>query len=81
MDKIVYNILSNAFKYVKDYDEIVMNVFVEQTDIGDLLHIWDLGYRYRYRQKRFEKIFDCFYQVELNDKILYIRVQASDCTW
>lgn len=68
MDKIVYNILSNAFKYVKDYDEIVMNVFVEQTDIGDLLHIEISDTGIGIDKKDLKKIFDCFYQVELNDK-------------
>ncbi|WP_455584036.1 hybrid sensor histidine kinase/response regulator transcription factor [Bacteroides sp.] len=68
MDKIVYNILSNAFKYVKDYDEIVMNVFVEQTDIGNLLHIEVSDTGIGINKKDLKKIFDCFYQVELNDK-------------
>lgn len=68
MDKIVYNILSNAFKYVKDYDEIVMNIFVERTDIGNLLHIEISDTGIGIDKKDLKKIFDCFYQVELNDK-------------
>ena len=68
MDKVVYNILSNAFKYVKDYDEIVMNVFVERTDIGNLLHIEISDTGIGIDKKDLKKIFDCFYQVELNDK-------------
>lgn len=68
VDKIVYNILSNAFKYVKEYDEIVMNVFVDRTDIGDLLHIEISDTGIGIDKKELKKIFDCFYQVELNDK-------------
>lgn len=68
MDKIVYNILSNAFKYVKAYDEIVMNIFVERTDIGNLLHIEISDTGIGIDKKDLKKIFDCFYQVELNDK-------------
>ena len=68
MDKIVYNILSNAFKYVRNYDEIVMNVFIEKTDIGDLLHIEISDTGIGIDKKDLKKIFDCFYQVELNDK-------------
>lgn len=68
MDKIVYNILSNAFKYVKNYDEIVMNIFVERTDIGNLLHIEISDTGIGIDKKDLKKIFDCFYQVELNDK-------------
>lgn len=68
VDKIVYNLLSNAFKYVKDYDEIILNTFVEKTDIGNLLHIEISDTGVGIDKSHLKKIFDCFYQIERNNK-------------
>lgn len=64
VDKIVYNILSNAFKFTPEYGEIIINVSVVPlgNHEGVSIEISDTGIGIS--EENIEKIFDRFHQVK-----------------
>lgn len=63
MRKILYNLISNAFRFTPDYGEIIIHIS-EKTDTPDtlLIEIQDSGVGIA--PEHHDKIFDTFYQVE-----------------
>jgi signal transduction histidine kinase/AraC-like DNA-binding protein len=67
MEKILVNLLSNAFKYTPDHGEIICHVSCEdQKNIGDTRYVelWVSDSGPGIPVEQLEKIFDRFYQVE-----------------
>ncbi|MBN1790397.1 MAG: response regulator [Bacteroidales bacterium] len=67
MEKILVNLLSNAFKYTPDHGEIICHVSIEdQKSAGDTrdVELWVSDSGPGIPVEQLEKIFDRFYQVE-----------------
>ena len=66
LDKILCNLLSNAFKFTGEHGEIMVNIFkdVESGNDGNLLIIEVADTGQGISQEHINRIFDRFYQVE-----------------
>lgn len=73
-DKIIFNVLSNAFKHTPDNGEIAIKVSSPRTNAGDLdasikeyveFHIENSGSSIE--EKHLDRIFERFYQVDIKD--------------
>lgn len=60
MKKVIFNLLSNAFKYTADGGEI--NLWVYETSEAVIVEVKDNGIGIK--PSALERIFDCFYQAE-----------------
>lgn len=68
IDKIVYNLLSNAFKFTKDYGEIMVNVSTFPSDEYKMLKIEVSDTGIGMEQGDISHIFERFYQADASKK-------------
>lgn len=67
MQKVMNNLISNAFKHVKEHNEITVSI--QRTEEGALIEVTDNGSGIA--PEDIDKIFDRFYQTEQMDSLSY----------